>query len=125
MKGEVAAWGVHGCGVFPDRDEALSVPALVTCGEDDPVRFGLSRQFAYRRREAGGLVLWRGFSCGHELNHDALKLASAWLSAFAGEKPSVRSWGEDDTQRVLPVSCIEREFRNPLHTKEIERMWRQ
>ena len=125
MKDEVAAWGVHGCGVFPLRDETLSTPVLVTCGEDDSVRFGISRQFAYRRRDAGGFVLWRGFANGHELNQDALKLADAWLSAFAGETPSVRSWGEDDTQRILPVSRIEREFRNPLYTRAIERIWRQ
>ena len=125
MKDEVAAWGVHGCGVFPLRDETLSTPVLVTCGEDDSVRFGISRQFAYRRRDAGGFVLWRGFANGHELNQDAIKLADAWLSAFAGETPSVRSWGEDDTQRILPVSRIEREFRNPLYTQAIERIWRQ
>jgi hypothetical protein len=34
-------------------------------------------------------------------------------------------WGEDDTQRVLPVSRIDREFRNPLYSSDIERLWKR
>ena len=125
MKGEVAAWGAHGCGVYPDADLAPCPPALITCGEEDAERFYICRQFAYRRRESGGLVLLRIFDCGHELDPAALALARAWLSAFAGESLPIRAWGEDDTCRVLPVSRIDREFRNPIHTQEIERLWRR
>ena len=125
MKGEVAAWGAHGCGVYPDADLAPQPPSLITCGEEDAERFSICRQFAYRRRESGGLVLLRIFDCGHELDPAALALARAWLSAFAGESLPIRAWGEDDTCRVLPVSRIDREFRNPLHTQEIERLWRR
>ena len=125
MKGEVAAWGAHGCGVYPDADLAPQPPSLITCGEGDAERFSICRQFAYRRRESGGLVLLRIFDCGHELDPAALALARAWLSAFAGESLPVTAWGEDDTRRVLPVSRIDREFRNPLHTQEIERLWRR
>ena len=125
MKGEVAAWGAHGCGVYPDTDLAPYPPSLITCGEEDAERFSICRQFAYRRRESGGLVLLRIFDCGHELDPAALALARAWLSAFAGESLPVTAWGEDDTCRVLPVSRIDRKFRNPIHTQEIERLWRR
>ena len=125
MKGEVAAWGAHGCGVYPDADLAPQPPSLITCGEGDAERLSICRQFAYRRRESGGLVLLRIFDCGHELDPAALALARAWLSAFAGESLPIRAWGEDDTCRVLPVTRIDREFRNPIHTQEIERLWRR
>jgi pimeloyl-ACP methyl ester carboxylesterase len=125
MKGEVAAWGAHGCGVYPDADLASHSPALITCGEEDSERFAICRQFAYRRRESGGNVLFKGYGCGHHLNRDALDLASAWLAAFSGKTPSVKAWGEDDTQRVLPVSRIDREFRNPLYSSDIERLWKR
>ena len=125
MKGEVAAWGAHGCGVYPDADSASHSPALITCGEEDSERFAICRQFAYRRRESGGNVLFKGYGCGHHLNRDALDLASAWLAAFSGKTPSVKAWGEDDTQRVLPVSRIDREFRNPLYSSDIERQWKR
>ena len=125
MKGEVAAWGAHGCGVYPDADLASHSPALITCGEEDSERFAICRQFAYRRRESGGNVLFKGYGCGHHLNRDALDLASAWLAAFSGKTPSVKAWGEDDTQRVLPVFRIDSEFRNPLYSSDIERLWKR
>ena len=54
----------------------------------------------------------------------ALALARAWLASFAGDEPSVRVWGEDDTGRVLPVAQIDPEFRNPLYSAELESLWR-
>ncbi len=125
LKGEVAAWGAHGCGVYPETDAPPFAPALVTCGEDDEDRLRISRQFAYRRREAGGAVLWRSFPCGHALDPNALDLARAWLAAFSGEKPAVRSWGEDDTMRVRPARLIDPEFRNPLYSAALEQAWRE
>ena len=125
LKGEVAAWGAHGCGVYPDGDMPPFAPALVTCGEDDEDRLRISRQFAYRRREAGGMVMWRPYPGGHALDPDALELARAWLAAFARERPAVRAWGEDDTWRVRPVRLIDPEFRNPLYTSELAEAWRR
>ena len=125
LKGEVAAWGAHGCGVYPEKDAPPFAPALVTCGEDDEDRLRISRQFAYRRREAGGAVLWRSFPCGHALDPNALDLARAWLAAFSGERPPVRAWGEDDTMRVRPVRLIDPEFRNPLYSEGLEVAWRK
>ncbi|MBR4616344.1 MAG: hypothetical protein IKO55_12115, partial [Kiritimatiellae bacterium] len=54
MKGEVAAWGAHGCGVYSETNAPPFAPALVTCGEGDEDRLRISRRFAYARREAGG-----------------------------------------------------------------------
>ena len=124
LKGDVAAWGAHGCGVYPEKDTPPFAPALVTCGESDEYRLRISRQFSYRRREAGGAVLWRPYPCGHNLEPAALALARAWLASFAGDEPSVRAWGEDDTGRVLPVVQIDPEFRNPLYSAELESLWR-
>ena len=124
LKGEVAAWGAHGCGVYPDGDMPPFAPALVTCGEEDADRLRISRQFAYRRREAGGMVLWRPYPGGHDLDPATLALARAWLAAFAGGTPPVRAWGEDDTWRILPAARIDPEFRNPLYSAELMRLWR-
>ena len=52
----VEAWGVCGCGVFPDAPCAES-PALVASGVDDAGRLEIGRDFAYRYREAGGSLL--------------------------------------------------------------------
>ena len=124
MKGSVAAWGAHGCGVYPETNASPFSPALVTCGEGDEDRLRISRQFAYARREAGGHVLVKTYPSGHELDGRVLVLARAWLTAFAQGGGWPRAWGEDDTGQVRPPSLIDLEFRNPLYTEEIERLWR-
>ena len=124
LKREVAAWGAHGCGVYPDGDMPPFAPALITCGEGDEDRLRISRQFAYRRREAGGMVLWRPYPGGHGLDPATLALARAWLAAFAGGTPPVRAWGEDDTWRILPAARIDPEFRNPLYSAELAQRWK-
>ena len=120
----MAAWGAHGCGVYPETNAPPFAPALVTCGEEDADRLHISRQFAYSRREAGGHVLVKVFPGGHELDARALALARAWLAAFAQGGGWPRAWGEDDTGQVRPPALIDVEFRNPLYTGEIERLWR-
>ena len=124
LKREVAAWGAHGCGVYPEEDTPPFAPALVTCGEGDEDRLRISRQFAYRRREAGGAVLWRPYPRGHDLDPAALALARAWLAAFVHGVPPVHAWGEDDTRRILPAARIDPEFRNPLYSAELEQRWK-
>ena len=124
MKGSVSAWGAHGCGVYPETATPPFAPALVTCGDGDEDRLRISRRFASARREAGGHVLTRTFSCGHELDARVLALARAWLAAFSAGHPSIRAWGEDDTGQVRPPVQIDPEFRNPLYTEEIARLWR-
>ena len=91
----VAAWGVCGCGVFPDVPRA-GAPALVACGVDDAGRLEIGRTFAYRYREAGGPLLWYPAKGGHEPNERALRLARAFLAAAASK-----------TERVprLPAAC--------------------
>ena len=80
----VAAWGVCGCGVFPDVPRA-GAPALVACGVDDAGRLEIGRNFAYRYREVGGSLLWYPAKGGHELNERALRLARAFLAAAASK----------------------------------------
>ena len=124
LKDDVLAWGAHGCGVFPESDSSPRRPALVTCGVEDEERLRISRQFAYRRREAGGHVLWRAYPSGHDLDPAALELARAWLAAFANGGRWPRAWGEDDTRAVRPAALIDPEFRNPLYTEAVEKAWR-
>ncbi len=124
MKGSVAAWGAHGCGVYPETNAPPFAPALVTCGEGDADRLRISRQFAYARREAGGHVLVKTYPSGHELDGRVLVLARAWLTAFAQGGGWPRAWGEDDTWQVRPLAQIDPEFRNPLYTEEMKRLWR-
>ena len=139
------AWVSHACGVFHEPSVRMrKTPGLVTCGDADAARDILSREFVAKARRIGQQVMWK--SCPNHphdvppdslalartflehydaLNRDALDLASAWLVAFSGKTPSVKAWGEDDTQRVLPVSRIDREFRNPLYSSDIERLWKR
>ncbi len=126
MKQGVVAWGAHGCGVYPDAATPPLAPALITCGVDDAERLNIGRQFAYNRREAGGMVLAKAYPGGHELDEDALRLARAFVSVFAGAAPPApHAWGEDDTLAVRFPARIDREFRNPLFTPAIKELWQR
>ncbi|MGN0847464.1 MAG: hypothetical protein ACI4RA_08795 [Kiritimatiellia bacterium] len=118
----VAAWGVSGCGVFPDEPRA-GAPAFVACGVEDAGRLEIGRDFAYRYREAGGLLLWHPAKGAHGPDAGALRLSRAYFAAVASGAPCAL-WGEDDTRRVLPRARIDAEFLNPLHNREIAGLWR-
>ena len=118
----VAAWGAHGCGVYPDGAIASKAPALVTCGEVDEDRMRISRSFAMRYREAGGALLLKPLAGGHELGDDARAIAREWLRAvLAGGESWI--WGEDDTLLVKGRDEIETESRNPLYTRRLAELW--
>ena len=120
----VAAWGAHGCGVYPDGPVANKAPALLTCGFGDEERMRISKGFAARYREAGGLLLLKPLRGGHELGDDAKSIAREWLMAvLAGGESWI--WGEDDTMRITERDGIEVEFRNPLYTRRLAEMWRE
>ena len=119
----VAAWGVYGCGVYPDAPKA-KVPGFVACGMDDADRLRISRDFAYRYREAGGLLLWKPVKAGHELNSRALTLSREFFAAVAVGVPCAL-WGEDDTRQIKPCDRIDVEFRNPLYNSRIAALWRR
>lgn len=119
----VAAWGVYGCGVFPDAFHADS-PALVTCGAKDEDRLRISRSFACRYREKGGALLLKPLACGHELDPRALAIAREWLRAvLAGGESWI--WGEDETFKVADRDAIDPEYRNPLYTNRLAELWRE
>ena len=118
----IAAWGVYGCGVYPDKTVVIS-PGVVVCGDKDSERFQISREFVYRYREAGGLVLWKPVSSGHELNALATRLTELFFEAVASGKPCML-WGEDDTMHIRPKEEIDIEFLNPLHNKRLSELWR-
>ena len=119
----VSAWGVYGCGVYPDVPVGSS-PAYVACGMDDADRLRISRDFAYRYREAGGPLLWKPVAAAHELNAQALELARAFFAAVSSDG-GCASWGEDDTWRVLPRERIDEEFRNPLYDYRVRTLWQR
>lgn len=120
MPERVAAWGVHACGVYPEQVKSASAPALISCGTEDAERFQISRQFAYRYREAGGALLWKIYAGGHELNPEALELARVWFDAIiSGE--TAKEYGEDDTGQIK--RGIDDEFRNPLYNEKIRELW--
>ncbi|MDO5313429.1 MAG: hypothetical protein Q4G55_08485, partial [bacterium] len=119
----VAAWAVHGCGVFPEPPRA-GAPALVTCGVDDTDRLRIGRTFACRYREAGGALVWRTMEGGHELGASALGLARAFFGAVASGAPCA-CWGEDGTWRVLERERIDPEYRSPLYTPALAELWRR
>ena len=120
----VAAWGAHGCGVYPEGDLAARVPALVTCGTGDEDRLRISRSFAMRYRGLGGPLLFKPLSGGHELGDDARAVAREWLmAALAGGESWI--WGEDDTLLVKEQDDIEVESRNPLYTRRLSELWQR
>ena len=118
----IAAWGVFGCGVFPDgiRSDA---PAVIACGIEDSDRLRISRNFVYRRRESGAPTLWMPVRGGHELNNAALELVREFFAVIANDTPC-SLWGEDDTYRILPKDQIETEFLNPLYNSRIRALWK-
>ena len=121
MPEQVAAWGIHACGVYPDVIKNIKAPGMITCGTDDLERLQISRYFVYRYREAGGLILWKYFeSTGHELSPHALQLAKIWFDDILSDKRII-GYGEDDTGQV--GQHIETEFRNPLYSEAIKELW--
>lgn len=119
----VAAWGVHGCGVFPEAP-ARTIPALITCGERDADRMRIGRNFSCRYREGGGALLLKPLAGGHELSPSALALAREWIRAvLAGGESWI--WGEDGTYKIAEKDAIEAEFRNPLYTTRLSDLWRE
>ena len=116
-----AAWGVYGCGVYPEPSRGRA-PCIVACGMDDPDRLRISRDFVYRYREAGGMLLWKPVASGHELSPPALQLAREFFAAVASGAPCTL-WGEDDTMLVRPKDRIDAEFRNPLFSRTLAGLW--
>ena len=123
MPEQVAAWGVHGCGVYPETIKSAQASVLITCGVDDEARLPISRGFVYRYREHGGLLLWKYFpNSGHELSSSALELAKTWFDDLLSDR-EVIEYGEDDTLRV--PSKVDIEFRNPLYSEKLKELWRK
>ena len=122
MPERVQAWGVHGCGVYPEKIRYASAPALITCGLNDEDRFRISRQFAYRYREAGGELVWKVYPGGHELNREALEFARCWFDAILSGETAME-YGEDDTGKIGSKNRIDSEFRNPLYNAKIRELW--
>lgn len=120
---DVSAWGVHGCGVFPDEFD-VRAQAFVTCGEKDAERMTIGRNFAARYREKGGSLLLKPLPGGHELDERALSLAREWIRAMlAGGESWI--WGEDGTYKVKDKDLIDPDVRNPLYTRRLVELWRE
>lgn len=91
------------------------------CEED---RLRISRDFAYRYRDAGGTLLWKPVAAAHELNAQALELARAFFAAVSSDG-GCAVWGEDDTFRVMPRDRIDEDFRNPLFNDRVRALWQR
>lgn len=116
------AWAVYGCGVYPETTRSRT-PGLVACGTRDEDRLRISRNYAYRFREAGGELVLKPVSAGHEFNDLALSLTREFFSAVdAGLSPV--AWGEDDTLVVRPRTAIDADLRNPLYGAKMIELWR-
>lgn len=98
-------------------------PFLITCGTEDKERFQISRNFIYRYREHGGLLLWKYLpNSGHELSKNALELAKVWFDDLLSGK-KVIAYGEDDTRQIK--QRIDTEFRNPLYSEKMRELWQK
>ena len=115
------AWAVYGCGVYPETTRSRT-PGLVACGIRDEDRLRISRNYAYRFREAGGNLVWKPVSGGHGLNDLALSLVREFFAAV-DEGRSAVAWGEDDTLVVRPRESVDAELRNPLFTAKMIELW--
>ena len=119
----VEAWGVYGCGVYPDSFRAKA-PGVIACGRDDFDRYRISREYVYRYRESGGLMLWMPVSSGHELNVEVIGLIQRFFEAVATGRPCTL-WGEDDTMQIRSREEIDPEFCNPLYNSRVASIWRR
>ena len=115
------AWAVYGCGVYPATTRSRT-PGLITCGIGDEDRLRISRNYAYRFREAGGLLVLKPVSSGHELNELALLLTREFFESIDAGLPPV-AWGEDDTLVIRPREAIDIEFRNSLYGAKMPELW--
>ena len=125
MPQQVEAWGLHACGVYPQKPRKNGAAAFITCGLGDADRVRISRAFIYKYRENSGSVIWKTYSGGHELNKEALDFARQFFDDVLCGKTPVYV-GEDDTLRVLPVAKIleiDAEFRNMLSSEKLKRLW--
>lgn len=121
MPDQVAAWGVHACGVYPDDIRCSRAPCLITCGTEDRDRFRISRLFVCRYREHGGLLLWKYFpGAGHELSPQALELAKVWFDDLLSGR-GVIAYGEDDTRKIHKET--DAAFRSPLYSETLTELW--
>ena len=102
--------------------DSLLRQGFVSCGKDDAERLRISRDFAYRYRESGGVLLWKPVEAGHEMSPRSLCLAREFFSAIASGVPC-SLWGEDDTRQIRPRDRIDVEFRNPLYNDSIAAIW--
>ena len=123
MPERVAVWGLHACGVYPEKIKSSRAPGLITCGMEDAERFQISRLFVYRYREHGGFLLWKYFpSTGHELSAKSLELAKVWFDdLLSGRK--ITAYGEDDSLQIREQ--IDTEYRNPLYSEKMLELWQK
>ena len=122
---QVEAWGLHACGVYPQKAIKNGVSAFITCGLGDVDRVRISKTFIYKYRENNGRVIWKTYNNGHELNKEALQFARQFFADVL-EKRKPQFVGEDETDRILPItkaSEVDVEFRNYLTSFELKKLW--
>lgn len=120
---DIGAWSIFACGVYP-RETRIHVPGIISCGIEDEDRFRISRDFVYRYRENGGLLVWKPLAAGHGLSAVPLELSRLFFDAVAENRPCAL-WGEDDVMQLLPKDRIDVEFRNPLYNRVIAERWKK
>jgi hypothetical protein len=126
----VEAWGCHACGVWhqPKKIET-SIPALITCGEEDDGRVQTSMSFVQSYRELEGPAILRLNMGGHELPADALKLAEAFFdSVLSFPDRKVLFIGDDQAGRYFPAGSrkggdISPEMRSEFYSEAVAKLW--
>jgi hypothetical protein len=127
----ILAWGVHACGVWHKPVHTLkNVPALITCGIYDTGRWHLSRNFIYRARKNGYLILAKFFSSEHDLDARALKLAESFFDSLLQGKRNIKFAGDDQTGRFYPALSrnavnIDREEKSVFFDRKTAEIWQE
>lgn len=128
----VKAWGAYACGVWfwPEKQVDKATPAIITCGEDDILRYLLSQRFVRTAREHGYSIIWRSYPLGHSLSPKALALTRSFFSSVLSGQSKAKYVGDDQEMKFYPVHSknarnIDIEYRNNLFNLEFAKLWQQ
>lgn len=131
----ICAVGIHACGVFSAALTKPSAPFLVTCSENDDIRFQLSYTFAQKLREQTvsadiplSKVIFKNYQAGHELNEEALILARCFFSDMLEKREQVKFIAEDFINTIYDADSarsanIDKELKNIFYSRKTADAW--
>ena len=109
------AWAGYAAMEFHEPSASMrGIPALLMCGDADPVHAILSREFIAKSRAKGVDVLWKSYPNEvHAVADDSLRLAYEFMSAYLVRREPLQSYryiGDDEESVYYPRDAAEASF---------------